>query len=59
MNITTFNTKIGKVENKLPNVSGLATRTVLYTKTGKGENKISDASGLWLQLLIIKKSEQV
>ena len=46
MNKTTFNTKIGKVENKLPNVSGLATRTVLYTKTGKGENKISDASGL-------------
>ena len=35
-----MNTKIGEVENKIPNVSGLVTKTLLNTKTSEVENKI-------------------
>ena len=35
-----MNTKISKVENKVPNVSGLVTITVLNTKISEVENKI-------------------
>ena len=38
--------KLGEVENKIPDVSGLVTNTVLNTKIGKVENKISNASDL-------------
>ena len=37
-----MNTKIGEVENKIPNVSGLVTKTLLNTKTSEVENKISN-----------------
>lgn len=39
-----MDTKIGEVENKFPNVSGLATTDVLNTKLGKIENAIPDLS---------------
>ena len=41
-----MNTKISEVENKIPDVSGLVTTTLLNTKIGDVENKIPDASGL-------------
>ena len=37
-----MNTKISKVENKVPSVSGLVTITVLNTKISEAENKISN-----------------
>ena len=39
-------TKIGEVENKIPNVSGLVTAAVLNLKIGEVENEIPDVSGL-------------
>ena len=41
-----MNTKIGEVENKIPDASGLVTFTVLNTKIGEVENKLLDVSGL-------------
>ena len=41
-----MNTKISEVENKIPDVSGLVTTTLLNTKIGAVENKIPDVSGL-------------
>ena len=38
--------KIGDVETKIPDVSGLATTTVLNTKIGEVERKIPYTSGL-------------
>ena len=35
-----MNTKISKVENKIPNIGNLVTTTVLNTKISKVENKI-------------------
>ena len=40
MNTTVLNTKIGELENKIPNNSGLKTTSVLNTKTGEVQNKI-------------------
>ena len=40
------NTKIGEVENKIPNVSGLVITTVIYTIIGEVDNKIPNVSGL-------------
>ena len=40
MTTTVLNTKISKVENKIPNTSGLVTATVLNTKISEVENKI-------------------
>ena len=42
----TLKTKIGVVENKITNTSGLATTPVHNTKIGKVENKVPDISGL-------------
>ena len=39
---TVLNTKISKVENKIPNTSSLVTTTVLNTKISGIENKIPD-----------------
>ena len=41
---TVLNTKIRKVENKIPNTSKLVTSAVLNTKIRKVENKIPDNS---------------
>ena len=46
MTATVLNTKIGDVENEIPNVSGLATTAPLNTKIGEVENKIPDVSKL-------------
>ena len=40
------NTKIGEVENKTPDTSGLATTAVLNKKFSEVENKVSDFSKL-------------
>ena len=37
---------IGDVENKIPDISGLATTAVLNTKIGEVENESPDVSGL-------------
>ena len=37
-----FNTKISKIENKIPETSSLVTRNVLNTKISEVENKIPD-----------------
>ena len=37
-----MNTRISKVENKIPNISSLVTTTVLNTKISEVENKIPD-----------------
>ena len=41
-----MNTKISKVENKIPDASGLVTTIVLNTKISGVENKIPSVSGL-------------
>ena len=41
---TVLNTRIGEVENKMPNTSSLVTTTVLNTKISEVENKIPDNS---------------
>ena len=38
--------KIGEVENKIPNISGLVTTITLNTKIGEIKKKIPDSSGL-------------
>ena len=40
MTTAVLNTKISKVENKIPNTSGLSTTTVLNTKISEVESKI-------------------
>ena len=42
MNTGVLNTKIGEVENKIPNPSNLVTTIVLNTKIREVENKIPD-----------------
>ena len=44
MTATVFNTKIGEVENKLPDTNRLATTTLLNTKPGEVDNKFPDVS---------------
>ena len=44
MTATVLNTKISKVENKIPNTSSLATATVLNININEVENKIPDNS---------------
>ena len=44
MTISALNTKIGEVESKISNVTGLATTTVPNTKISEVENKIPDVS---------------
>ena len=39
-NNTTFNTKIGEVEDKTPDASGLVTHTAFITKVGEVEKSI-------------------
>ena len=46
MTTNVLNTKIGEVENKILNVSGLVTAVVLNPKIGKVEDKIPDVSSL-------------
>ena len=46
MTTAVINTKIGEVENKILDISFLASTIVLNTKTGEAENKIPDVSGL-------------
>ena len=46
MTTNVLNTKIGEVENKTLNVSGLVTAVVLNPKIGKVEDKIPDVSSL-------------
>ena len=46
MTTAVVNTKIGEVENKTPDTSGLATTAVLNKKFSEAENKISDFSKL-------------
>ena len=41
-----LNTKICEAENKIPDVSGLATTPVLNTTIGEIQNKISNIDGL-------------
>ena len=40
MTTTALNTKISKVENKIPSASGLVTTALLNTKISEVENKI-------------------
>ena len=42
MTTTILNTKISKVDNKIPNTSSLVTKTALNTKINEVENKIPD-----------------
>ena len=42
MTATALNTKISKVENKIPDTSSLVTTTVLKIKFSEGENNIPD-----------------
>ena len=44
MTATVFSTKIGKVENKISDASGLVTTTVFETKIGEVKNKIPDVT---------------
>ena len=46
MATTVPSTKIGQVENKIPDGSGLVTARVLDIKIGEVENKIPGISGL-------------
>ena len=43
---TVINTKLGELENKIPDTSGLATTAVLTTKIGEAENEVLDLSDL-------------
>ena len=47
------------VKNKIPDVSGLATATVLNTKIGEVENKIINANGLVTTLVLNTKIGEV
>ena len=51
-------TKIGEVENKFPDVSGLATTDVLNTKLGEIENAIPDLSKIVKKRKIMTLKEQ-
>ena len=42
MTTTVLNTKVSKVENKIPDTTSLVTTTVLNTKISEVENKIPD-----------------
>ena len=42
MTTTGLNSKIGEVENKIPDTSGLPTTNDLNTKIGEAENKTHD-----------------
>ena len=44
MTTTVLNTKISKVENKIPNTSNLVTATVLNTKISEVESKMPNNS---------------
>ena len=44
MTVAGFNTKISEVENKIPDISSLATTTVPNTKVSEVENNIPDNS---------------
>ena len=44
MTTTVFNTKIGEVENKLPDTNKLLTTALLNAKPGEVDNKFSDVS---------------
>ena len=46
MTATVLNTKIDKVERKIPHVSGFVSTTVLNTKIREVENKTSSVSDL-------------
>ena len=46
MTATVFNTEIGEVENRIPDVSGLVNTAVPNAKIGEVENKILFVSGL-------------
>ena len=39
-----MNTKIGEIENKIPDKKGLRTTNILSTKISEAENKIPDSS---------------
>ena len=43
---TVLNTKIGEVENKIPDATGLVTTSIFDKKVLKAENKITDVGGL-------------
>ena len=51
--------KIGDVERKIPDNSGLATTAVLNTKIGEVENKIPDIRGLSPTALLNTKIGEV
>ena len=46
MTTTVLHTKIGEVENKIPEPCDLVTATILNIRIGEVENKIPDVSGL-------------
>ena len=46
MTTTFLHTKIGEVENKIPEPCDLVTATILNIRIGEVENKIPDVSGL-------------
>ena len=47
MTTTLVDTKIGKVENKIPDTRALVNTAVLNTKNGEDENKIPDVRSLF------------
>ena len=53
MTTKVFNTKIEKIENKIPDTSGLVTTTVLNTKIGEVGNKIPDITSLVILMFLI------
>ena len=51
-----FITKIGEVENKIPEPCDLVTTTILNIKIGKVENKIPDVSDFVTTAVLNKKN---
>ena len=59
MTTTVRNTKIGQVENKIPDPSDSVTTTILNIKIGELENKIPRDSGLVATAVLNTKTDEV
>ena len=53
------NAKIGEVESKIPDTSGLVTTTVVNTKIGEVQSKIPDTSDLVTATILDTNTEEV
>ena len=55
--LSTFEEKIGNVENKILDVRGLVTTTFFNTKIKEGENKITDTTNLMTTSILNTKTK--